>query len=136
MAVDAGRRRAVWKRGGTGRLRHLSLGTTATAFVAQQDGRIGCGGGGPGSPPFTGGALEAGAATDGRERAGSADHGKLCGDSGRGGGRTCQRVLGRAPRYVVSRAAPDYAAGGFRRDLRRARAGVFNNGGRKFQAKG
>lgn len=43
MAVDAGGRGSLWKRGSTGRLRYLSLGTAATAFVAEQDGRIRCG---------------------------------------------------------------------------------------------
>src|SRR5882724_3847365 len=43
MAVDAAGCGSLWKRGGAGRLRHLSVGTTATAFVAEQDGRIRCG---------------------------------------------------------------------------------------------
>lgn len=40
MAVDAGGCRDPWKRGSTGRLRHLSCGPTEAAFVAEQDGRI------------------------------------------------------------------------------------------------
>src|SRR5260370_1137009 len=130
------RRPAVWKGGSTGGLRDFSLGTIAPFAFTRQEGRIRCGGGGAGSPPFPAGALAVGAATDGGGRPGSVDHGKFCGDSRRSGGRTRQRVLGRAPRHVVSRHAPDYAAGGFHRDLRHARTGVFDGGGRKSEAKG
>jgi len=43
MAVNGGGRRGLRKRGGCGGLRCLSLGTTAAAFVAEQNGRIRCG---------------------------------------------------------------------------------------------
>src|SRR4029077_7387699 len=63
ISVDAVGRGTLRKRGGPGRVRHLSLGTVATPLVTKQNGRNRCGGGGAGSPPFTADALEAGGAT-------------------------------------------------------------------------
>src|SRR5207248_7427193 len=121
MAVDDSWRRPLRKRGSASRLRRLSLRATAAALVAEQDGRIRCGGGAAGSPPFTAGALAAGAAVDDSGRPAPADYGEFCGDSRRSGGRSRQRILGGAPRYVVFRNGPDYSVSGLHRDVGHAR---------------
>src|SRR2546430_16886074 len=99
MAVDDCRRGTLWKRGSSGRLRRLSLRTTAAALVAEQNGQIRRGGGNAGSPPFPPGALAAGAAADHGGGPAPVGHGELRGCfPPEGGGRRGEGIVGWRPR--------------------------------------
>src|SRR3989442_13595628 len=110
MAVDDCRRGTLWKRGSSGRLRRLSLRTTAAALVAEQNGRIRRGGGNAGSPPFPPGALAAGAAADHGGRPAPVDYGGLRGCYRRSGGAPGGGKFVRCHPPAVFAAAPCYAA--------------------------
>src|SRR3989442_8676581 len=97
MAVDDCRRGTLWKRGSSGRLRRLSLRTTAAALVAEQNGRIRRGGGNAGSPPFPPGALAAGAAADHGGRPSPVYHGEPRGCSPPSGGGARGWIFWRSP---------------------------------------
>src|SRR5207237_10495858 len=112
MAVDDSWRRPLRKRGSASRLRRLSLRATAAALVAEQDGRIRCGGGAAGSPPFTASALAAGVAVDDSGRPAPADYGEFWWGSRRSGGGSGAGHLGRGARERGVGAGSGFDRGG------------------------